>query len=199
LPADCWRAVQLYAEVHEGTCLGRSSETFASVEGRRFLMDILTSTDQLEGDRLRALRLLTSPETLSPTVKAMPWIRPADARERAALIEALLPFLSSTSSAWRRHTAEAFSTLSPDDDPASKEKVLVALVEAYQRERPNSARDALAEAVRVVGGAEHWQKLTNQQEGLAAYLQDIGSDGQKLRFWLLVRPEGGAAARLNPR
>lgn len=61
---DCWRAIQLYAEIHSGECLGLDRALFCSPAGRAFLLRVALGENQLEGQRRRALRLLASPSTL---------------------------------------------------------------------------------------------------------------------------------------
>jgi hypothetical protein len=184
IPADCWHAVQLYAELHNGACLGLKRSAFGSPMGRQFLVGTALQVNQLDGQRARALKLLASPATLQPKTQAV------EKEEKAVLLERLLPFLQLPAPTVRGLAAAATLAVSRCADgpgAASSQKVLPALVRAYKAESAGQARDLLAEAVRVIGGDTHWQQLTGQSNGLAVYVQDLGSRDEKLFFWLSLR------------
>jgi hypothetical protein len=188
---DCWRAIQLYAEVHGGECLGLGRALFCSPAGRAFLVRIACEEGRLEGQRRRALRLLASPATLhgkSRTAPARPPV-PLDTREQGEILDRLKPLLQARSAGLRAQAAGAAQEASrpPGGAEAFDRRLLPALVQAYKAEKPGPAREALAEAVRQVGGAQQWQTLTGRKNGLAGYVQDLTARGDTLFFWLELR------------
>jgi len=213
---DCWRAIQLYAEIHSGECLGLDRTIFCSPTGRAFLLHVALGDNQLEGQRRRALRLLASPATLLGKSKALPSLPPAqpsstqarsasaetgpgagasglgaplDPREQGEILGQMKPLLQARSPALRTVAATAVLAVSRplSGTEPFQQRLLPALVQAYKAEKPGGARDALAEAVRLVGGEQHWQQLNGQKNGLAAYIQELHPRGDVLFFWLALR------------
>ena len=87
--------------------------------------------------------------------------------------------MKARSGSTRAFTAETVREISKPMAPATdyRRELLPSLVEAYKAEKPGTARDALAETVRLMGGVEHWQQVTGRANGLTAYLQDVGAAG----------------------
>lgn len=188
---ECWRAIQLHAEIHSGECLGLDRPLFCSPAGRAFLLRLALDEGQLEGQRRRALRLLASPATLRGKSKRTPTLSavPLAGREQGEVLEQLKPLLQARAPLLRAESASAVLEVSrplTGMEPFER-RLLPALVQAYKAEKPGRARDALAEAVRLVGGEQHWQELIGQKHGLAGYVQDLHARGDLLFFWLLLR------------
>jgi hypothetical protein len=191
---DCWRAVQLYAEIHSGQCLGLKHWAFASPVGRAFLADRALADSELAGVRRRALRLLSSPATLRPQAsRAHPAVAPMTASEQTQLLDHLGPLVLQNADeivrgAAARTLLEISRPLAPGGEFARN--ALPALVQAYKAEKPGLARDALADAVRQIGGAQHWKEVTGMTHGLAGFLQSLEGRDDRLLFWLILRADG---------
>jgi hypothetical protein len=189
---DSWQATQLYARLHNGELPPSGTAAFSSPGGRELLIRIAHEDERLEGDRARALALLTRQETRSGGGRPATWQKPMDAAERDRLVKEVIPLLAAPASALRYRTAEALAALS---QPVGESKdwnreALPALEKAYDAEAPGGTRNALAEAILAVGGRERWKERTGQPDGIAAFLRDLGLRDERLSFALEVRPPG---------
>jgi hypothetical protein len=188
LPADCWRAATLYRELygsHPETDSKRPS--FGSVEGRAFLSRIAFDESRPEEDRVRALEWLLG--SLWPySDPAMPRIGRLDRAEADALIEKAKPFLRAKSEQMRgAAVGVVFGASYPPSGSMSRMATMSALpdlVNAYRPEPPGVVRDALAVAIRRIGGADHWDKLTGNTKGTLVTLYSFGKYGEEALFML---------------
>lgn len=188
---DCWRAVEHYAEIHTGQCLAADHPAFASHAGRAYLANLASDDSQLDGARRRALRLLASPLILRPQPR-WPNASPMDAAEQSELLDRLNRLLVVRSEATRAMAARAILEISrplPGMTDHAR-RALPELVRTYRLERPGTARNALAQAVRQIGGAQHWKEVTGLTHGLAGLIQDLESRGEQLHFWLALDTGG---------
>jgi hypothetical protein len=187
-PADCWAAVRLHAELNRGRVPASASSAFATPEGRALLLRVALDAGALAGDRLRALSLLAERATLWPEGKGG-----LSAGEQADLLDRLARLLGSDSGPLRAASSRAVLAASHPEEKSGRrtKRALAALVKAYQNEGPGPARDDLAEAVCVIGGAGHWRELTGNPPGLFACLRDLAVVDGDVRFWLDLRQEGG--------
>jgi hypothetical protein len=183
-PEQAWQAVRLHARVHHGELPPDASAAFASPAGREFLRRVLADPARLEGDCTRAVRLLSQPGTL------LGGDQPITPAERVKLLKDLSGLLASASPLVRRRAAEALTAVSQlvGETGEFDRTALPALEKAYEAAAPGETRNALAEAVRVLGGGKRWRERTGQAGGLAAYLRDLGGRDGKLTFALELRP-----------
>lgn len=178
IPADCWRAVNLYAELHEGAILPSSAGAFAGRDGRGLLLTVARDTRQLDGNRARALRLLGDRQIYATTAP--------NEREREDLLDGLLPLLADRAPTCRALAAQALRPLcgKAERTPA---QVQAALGTAYKAEQPGSVRNALAEALHEIANATQWQEWTGRAPGRLALLRDLGKRDDLLFFWLTLQ------------
>src|SRR6185437_12939868 len=164
-PADCWSAVKLYAELNGGAVPPLHEPAFGTRAGRALLLRIATANDVLEGDRLRALTLLSHNYTLwAGPPQRLPKVQSLEAKEQTDLLDRLIPLLTASSAPLRAAAALAIRRASHPEvisgEHKESQRALPALRKAYRAEPPGDARDELAEAVCVVGGGKLWQELT---------------------------------------
>ncbi len=178
---DCWRAIELYAEIRSGACLGLKEKVFGSREGRAFLARIAGADDQLDGSRRRALRYLATQHTLRGKSAL-------DAAEQTELLERFRPLLQARSAGLRSQAARTILEVSRplEEKGEFNRKALPELIAAYKAEAPGGPREALAEAVRNVASEKEWQELTGQPLGLAAAIQAPRVRQDKVCFWLVL-------------
>jgi hypothetical protein len=193
IPADCWAAMELYAELNEGQIPGWHTPAFCNRAGRDLLLGVAADPAALTGRRVRALEALSRIMTLWPgDFGGEPPVEPLDAAGQTALIDREVPLLKDASAAVRAAAAAALLELSaPHGDdlkPFHSQRALPALTEAYNKEAPGDVRDALAEAVCGVGGAKAWRDLTGNGHGVVTALKDPGCrQGADVFCWLTVR------------
>ncbi len=185
VPADCWAAVNLYAEVNSGAAPRSAAAAFAGREGRALLVAVARDGRQLAGRRARALRLLADPAVGVSDVPG--------AAERAALLEALLPLLSDKQPACRGLGALAARQITGEDG-AAIERVVAALAAAYSAEPPGPARNAQAEVLYDLPGSSGGMVRTGRWRGGLALLRDLELRDDKLCFWLTHKPGTTAPA-----
>lgn len=190
IPSDCWRAATLYGELYSGRPETDSKRPpFGSVEGRDLLADIAFDDGRLEEDRLRALDYLAMRCTLWPYPDAaLPRIARVDRQEADALIRKATPLLRAKTERVREPAVRIiFQASHPRDGGLTEmetKSALPDLVEAYRTEPPGVVRDALAEAIRWIGGAAHWKTLTGNTQGTLITLYSFGRSGDEVKFWL---------------
>jgi hypothetical protein len=194
-PADCWSAVKLYAELNHGATPPLHGPAFGSRAGRALLLRVATENDALEGDRLRALTLLSHPFTLWPGPhQRLPQVQFLDAGEQADLLDRLTPLLAAPSVPLRAATARTLRRASQpeglSDQPPKSQRALAALLKSYRTEPPGEARDELAEAICLIGGAKHWQELTGNPPDMVMLMRDFDRRDKQVHFWLSLRPCG---------
>jgi hypothetical protein len=189
VPADCWRAVSLYAELHGGAAPPGAAAAFASREARALLLAVARDGRQLAGQRARALRLLGEP-AVSAAV-------PADGGEREALLGGLLPLLGDREPARRGLAARAVAQACGRERPPP-ERVVEALARAYKAEPPGPARNALAETLYDLAGPGRWPVPAGRPRGGLALIRDLGLRDNKLFFWVTLRAEPAASVREPP-
>jgi hypothetical protein len=179
---DCWRAIELFAEIYSGQCLGLDQTIFNSREGRDFLTRTACDDRQLAGSRRRALRLLATARTLRGKT-------PLDASEQTELLERMRSILQVSSSSLRRQAAKTVLEVSRPISGLGdfNGKLLPELLKAFQAEQLGETREALAESVRLIGGEKEWQTLTGQALGLAGTIQTPGAREDQMHFWLMLR------------
>jgi hypothetical protein len=196
-PEDCWSAVKLYAELNHGANPPLPGQAFGSTAGRTLLVRLATAPDTLEGDRLRALSLLSDRRTQSgDPSEGNSSGQPLGLQEQGELFDRLLPLLQESSAPVRGAAAAAIRSLrdlppTAASDPNRKsERILTALVKAYRAEALGEVRDELAEAICVIGGPNHWRELTGNPPNVVVRLCDLGRRDKQVFFWLNLRPCG---------
>jgi hypothetical protein len=177
IPRDCWEAVKLYSQLHDGWNPWLQTPAFGTRAGRKLLLSVVVDDNALDANRARALELLA----LSGTLWSPPtWLRlqgasePLDVTEQILLIDRITPLLKNTYPRIRRAAGEAILEMSSPQQDSLKSfrtrRALSALTAAYQREPPGCTRDALAEAVGVIAGPKRWEELTGNAHGVVALL-----------------------------
>jgi hypothetical protein len=193
-PEECWAAVRLYAELNHCAVLPLKRPCFGTPAGRDFLFQIALNERLLDGDRARAVALLSNARTLLPAADPNdPAVAPCSDEDLALLVDKLQPLLSPKSDVLRAAAAEALCVilrLRGTSDPVrmALQNALPALDGAYKAEKPGPRRDLLVETIHGIGGAEHWKELTGNGTGLAVLLKDFGRTNEQVSFWLEVLP-----------
>lgn len=194
-PADCWSAIKLYAELNRGELPRLHEPAFGTRAGRALLLRVAAAEDALEGDRLRALALLSHPFTLwAGPLERLPKVQSLDAKEQTDLIDRLLPLLAAKSAPLRAATARTLRCVShpdvlPQEHPHSQ-RALPALVKAFRLEYPGEARDEIAEAICALDSDKQWPELSGNPAGMVVLLRDLERRGKQVHFWLYLRPCG---------
>jgi hypothetical protein len=189
VPADCWRAVKLYAALDQGATPPGAAAAFASPEGRAFLLAVARDDQQLDGHRARALRLLGD----SSIVESVQLHQ----RERSELLDGLLPLLSDNNPG-RRGLAARSVLRAAAHDSAATERAAIALRRAYKAEQPGPARNAFSEALYDLTGPQSWASHAGRPDGSLALLRDLGIHEDKLFFWLTLKSEPESVVREAP-
>jgi hypothetical protein len=194
-PADVWTAARLFAQVRQGALPRLQIAAFASRQGRALLVAVGLDVGALEGERLRALALLARDETLWPPQPSLGGIEPVGVGEQEYLIDRLTPLLADRAEPLRAAAARVLLAVSRPPSQAGgrctvTSRALPALATAYGKEPPGPARDALAEAVCVLGGPAHWQKVSGNPGGLLVRLRDLGQQPPQAWFWLEMHSAG---------
>jgi hypothetical protein len=189
LPADCLRAVHLFAELNQGSILPGAAAALASREGRGLLLSTARDGRQLAGNRARALRLLGDPQA---TEKA-----PPDDRERTELVDGLLTLLADGDPACRALAARAVVRTAGRGGAAS-EPAETALARAYKAEAPGPVRNALAETLYGFVDSKRWTALTGRPGGSLALMRDVGIRDEHLFFWVSLATEPAATVKETP-
>jgi hypothetical protein len=188
-----WATVRLYAELQRGALL-RCECLFATPAGRAMLLRVARDDRSLLGDRTRALQLLGETATLWPSLGGKRSEVVLSGKERDALLDGLVGLLAETDDHCRAAAARAILSASrpPRADLAAPptDRALPGLVSAYQASKPGPARDQLAEAVCAVAPAQKWKELTGNPPGVVACLRDLERAGDRMTFWLHLRPGG---------
>ena len=193
-PADCWSAVKLHAELNGGAIPALREPVFGTRDGRALLLRVAAGDDALEGDRLRALALLSHPFTLwAGPLQRLPRVQFLDAKEQTDLIDRLTPLLASKSAPLRAAAARTLRCAShpeviADEHPKSQ-RALPALVKAFRLEYPGEPRDEIAEAICVLD-AKRWRELSGNPPGMVVLLRDLERRDKQVHFWLNLRPCG---------
>jgi hypothetical protein len=189
VPADCLRAVSLYAELNRGAVSPGAAAAFASREGRKCLLAEAHDSRQLDGHRARALRLLGD----RAVVEAEP---PGD-RERSDLVDGLSAFLNDRVPTRRGLAARALVQLAGQGG-ALNEQTVKAVRAAYKAEQPGPARNALAESLYDIAGPQRWPALSGGHDSSLALLRDLDVRDDKLFFWLTLKTEPPATVTEAP-
>jgi hypothetical protein len=179
VPADCWRAVNLYADVFAGATPPGAAAAFTGPEGRAWLLAAARDRHELDGRRARALRLLADPAIAA---------EPPDLTERSALVEKLLPLLRDAHAKCRGLAARAIRQAA-GRDPDLVERALPSVRSAYKAEEPGPARNDLAEVLYDLAGPERWAKLAGRPNAILSLLVDATIRDDKLYFWVTVKSE----------
>jgi hypothetical protein len=193
-PDECWAAVRLYAELNHCAVLPLKRPCFGTPAGREFLTQVALNDRALDGDRARALTLLSHYRTLNAAPDpSVPGGEPISDADLASLVKKLRPLVESQSEVLRDATVTALYTIGQlrgPDSPAHKElkEALPALDKAYKTEKPGPSRDRLIETIYLLGGSDHWKELSGSATGLAVLLKDFGRTNEQVYFWMAVLP-----------
>lgn len=188
-PPTSWSAIKLYAELNHGELPALLGPTFGFPKGRSLLLKIATASNVLEGHRVRALKLLSHPQTLWATSsKEHPLANSLQAEEQKDLIDQLTPLLTAQTAPLRGAAALALRCICYPEEEKRKtmrtKPALPTLVKAYRSETPGDARNELAKAVCFIGGPEHWQKLTGNPSTLLITLDQITQSQTYVQLFL---------------
>ena len=176
---------------------------FRNGAGRQLLLSVVADDALLDGHRFRALHIFAIPETLWPLTpfREPGAVEPIDQEEQSILIDAFTPLLKNKNPRLRAAAARAILEASwpkaASVESLRTQRALAALTSAYQSEPPGWPRDALAEAVAVIGGARHWQALTGNAHGVIAFL-DARCGGDTGIWCLVVAPQADARIEEKP-
>ncbi len=194
-PDECWTAARLYAELNHGAALPLKGPYFSTPAGRDLLLRVALNDTALDGERARALTLLTHPRTLAPVADAAhPEVAPCSDADLVALVRKLMPLLETKSDTMRTAALTALRSvrlLNATAAPMMSEwqEVLPVLDKAYKTEKPGGVyRDLLVEMIHTIGGAEHWKDVSGNKTGMAALLRDASRSTEEVHFWLQVLP-----------
>lgn len=193
IPVDCWAAVKLYAELNQGSIPQLQTPAFGTRAGRDLLLTLALDEQALLGHRTRAVKLLRLSSTLWPLkTEGLPAVEPLDEKAQTAFINRLTPLLKGPDPGLRAEAAGAILEASAPKAEEMKslrtQRALAALTAAYRNQTPGPTRNALAQAVGGVGGADQWQELTGNPNGLIATLEDPGpQQAAEAYCWLVVR------------
>ncbi len=191
LVEDSWDALAEYARQHNGALVGRDCYPFATPEGRALLLARARDEASLEGDNLRALKMLGWPETYpSAPVRTATFARPLGEAEQRPLIEGILGFLDRPDPRWKQGAVQAAAALLAAREATPEElrkDVVRALETAYKTVKPGTTRNVLAESL---------FRLAPQGRPPLALLLDLDRREATLHFWLAVHPEGGVVAEV---
>lgn len=199
---DAWRALQLFDEIAEDSGYGPDGNvpTFASPEGRRLLLGIVTDPKQPEKDRQRALcHLSRSFWPRHHRRREFPHLANITPQEQAEIIEKTAPFLKSKEAEFRRLAVRALACASSARDGNLKHRdtraALPLLIEAYRREPPGSVRNQLAETVRDLSGEQTWQEVSGNSDRMLVVLYSFGMNSnygwEKISFNMNMSLLGG--------
>jgi len=181
---DSWDALAVYAQQHGGALAGRDCHPFATPAGRALLLAKLKAEGGLDGDALRALRLLGWAETYpTAAVPAAPFAKPMTPDEQQAVAEAVRPLLAKGDNRWKQAAAHALVAVvrGAEKTPDGLRKDLAdGLDEALKASKPGTTRNVLAEAR---------FRVAPDGRGPVALLLDLGRRDAKLYFWLAVLPD----------
>jgi hypothetical protein len=189
VPGDCWRAVNLYADMNQGELPPGATAAFASRSGRQQLLAVARDGRQLDGRRARALRILAEPAIIAA--------EPPDVSERTGLLDGLLPLLNDRD-ATRRGWAARAVLRGAVDDSAATDRAISSLRQAYRSEQPGPTRNALAEAFYELAGPQRWSRLTGRPDTSLALIRDLEVREDKLLFWLTLRTQPLAVVKESP-
>jgi hypothetical protein len=191
---DCWAAVRMYAELNRGATLLPKYPCFGTNAGRTFLLQIALNERLLDGDRARAVTLLSQARTLTPKAEPdNPAVLPCSDDDVALMVRKLTLLLPANSATVREAATRALHmirVLRGAAEPVQMElkNALPALEGVYKEEKPGPHRDLLVEIIHTVGGAEHWKEVSGNSTGVAAVLRDFGHSPDQGYFWLQVLP-----------
>jgi hypothetical protein len=189
MPADCWQAVNVYAEMNQGGLPPGAATAFSTKVGRAWLFAVARDARKLDGQRARALQMLGDAEVTS--------LEPADRQERSATLDQLSSFLNERQPQRRGLAALAIRRFAGKDEPLP-EKAVTALSDAYKAEQPGWCHNALSEALYEAVGPQRWSKLTGRPGETLALLRDAAIRDEKLIFWVTVRNEPPVAITAAP-
>jgi hypothetical protein len=189
VPADCFRAVILYAELNRGTYPPAAAAAFASREGRDFLVREALDTQKLDAWRGRAVVLLG--EAVADRTS------PPDEAERGDLLDRLLPLVTDANPLLRGLSARAV-VCAAGTDPAAVERIARALRPAYKAEAPGPARNALADSLYDAVGPQRWKSFTGRPNPTLALVRELGVRDANLFFWLTLKAEPAAKVTQAP-
>src|SRR5262249_9106024 len=86
-PEECWAAVRLYAELNHCAVLPLKRPCFGTPAGREFLTQVALNDRALDGDRARALALLSHYRTMNTApVPSVPGAEPISDADLASLV-----------------------------------------------------------------------------------------------------------------
>jgi hypothetical protein len=189
VPADCWQAVNLFAELNQGATPPGANAAFADRPGRAWLLAVASDLRQLEGHRARALRVLAD-ATANGT-------EPPDMHERTDLLDQLLPLLVDADPKCRGLAARA-ARQAAAHQPELTERAVSVLSSAYKAEQPGPARNAMAESLYELAGPGRWAKVAGRPNGNLSFLQDAGIREDKLYFWVTLKTDPAAMVTVAP-
>jgi len=204
IPQDCWEAVKLYSQLHDGGNPWLQTSAFGTRAGRRLLLSVVVDDNALADNQARALELLALPATLwsPPTWLGLPGAsEQLDEKEQIVLIDKITPLLKDAYPRTRRAAAEALLEISAPQADSLKtfctERALSALTTAYRKEPPGRIRDMLAEAVGVIAGPKRWEELTGNAHGVVALLNPGCGQGAEV-YCTVVAPQAKAKIQEDP-
>ena len=168
---DAWRALKLARQIggDAGSMPSTRTATFASPEGRRLLLGIVTG-EHAAADRKMALDRLRGSMWPRWQTGEHPNLANVTPQEQAEMIEKTTPLLKSKDDEVRGLAARVLADVSSPHDGAIQGRdtaaAMPALAEAYRKEPPGSTRNEIAEIVHREGGAGLWERLSGNPAGI---------------------------------
>lgn len=187
IPEDCWRAIELSAEL--GTGPERSHPSFCSPRGRELLMAKVFDKKLPDSLRLRALRKLGGGSTFwySPR-QAYPSTELVTQKEQEKIIGRVKELLGHTDSTWR--TAAVRCLMSASRPYAANlmhmatKQAIPNLVALYRNERKEGVRWQTIEAIRRIEDEAFWKDLSGNPHGIVVFVGFLGISQGALEFRL---------------
>ncbi len=189
IPEDCWRAIELSAEL--GTGPNGTYPSFCSPRGRELLMAKVFDKKLPDSLRLRALRKLGEGTTFwfSPT-KIYPSTEMVTRKEQEKIIGRVKELLSHTDYTWR---IAAVRCLTSASRPYAAELMHMAtkqaipdLVAMYRDKRKAGARGHIIKAIRRIEDEAFWKDLSGNPHGIVVYISRLRIEQGALEFELAL-------------
>lgn len=187
IPEDCWRAIELSMKL--GTGPERQRPSFCSPRGRELLLEKAFDESLSQGLRYMALRELGSGGNFWYAHRDdYPRTRVVTPKEQNKIIDQVLPLLEHEDASWRAAGARCLLSASRPYDANYRDRLsrrgLPEFVKLYRSEKTTRVRNVAVEAIRRIGGADFWEELSGNPQGIVVFLRYAGLQEDKLEFHL---------------
>lgn len=177
-----WKAVGIYARANQGH-LPPCGPFFSSPSRRQFLLNLLQNPVALQGEQIRALKILSQ-----KTV----WPAPVDAGEAQKFFNTLSIGFKKGKGPWFEASMEILGqpALGPGPVPKDLTRELVLL---YQAKPPGPEKQRLAKTLSLVLGEQEWKTLSGNPGQLVVAITQWNLDQDRL-VWQCERLQGSVPA-----